>query len=155
VIQRSNYFDILNVVEAAHALTLDGVSFLAADVSSQAFNRLLPWSSARVSEIALSAQQVGEFEKIIEQLITRYADDIRSSFIAEPQDKLRKIVAHFAAINGLCEFPSNRCNAPWVSAVVEADGEVRPCFFHPSFGNLYDTPFEEILNSPKAVAFRK
>jgi Fe-coproporphyrin III synthase len=155
VIQRANYFDILNIVQAAHALGLDGISFLAADVSSQAFNRPVAWSDERVSEIALSAEQSGQLETLIEQLIARYGDEISSGFIVESPDKLRNLPAYFAAINGLREFPSNRCNAPWVSSVVEADGEVRPCFFHTSFGNIYQTPFEEILNSPKAVSFRK
>jgi hypothetical protein len=31
-----------------------------------------------------------------------------------------------------------RCNAPWVSAVVETDGAVRPCFFQQAIGNLAD-----------------
>ena len=155
VIQRANYLDILNVVEAAHALKLDGISFLAADVSSNAFNRPVAWSDKRISKIALSTEQATEFEKLIEGLITRHGDDIRSGFIAESPDKLRKLPAYFSAVNGLREFPSNRCNAPWVSAVIEADGEVRPCFFHPSFGNIYEQAFEEILNGPKAVSFRR
>ena len=47
------------------------------------------------------------------------------------------------------------CNAPWVSSVVEADGTVRPCFFHRSLGNIHEQSLEEILNSPEAVAFRR
>src|SRR5881409_1821211 len=42
VLHRQNYFDILNIVEAAHAIGLDQVSFLAADISSTAFNRPVP-----------------------------------------------------------------------------------------------------------------
>jgi MoaA/NifB/PqqE/SkfB family radical SAM enzyme len=155
VIQRANYRDILNVVEAAHTLKLDGISFLAADVSSNAFNRPVAWSDERVSEIALSAEQAGDLERLIEQLITQYGDEIRSGFIVESPQKLRKLPAYFSAINGLCELPSNRCNAPWVSAVVEADGEVRPCFFHRPFGNIYETQFDDIINGPQAVSFRK
>jgi Fe-coproporphyrin III synthase len=155
VVQQGNYFDILNVVEAARVLSLDGVSFLAADVSSHAFNRPAAWSDERVSAIALKAEQVAQFEKVVEELITRHADDIHSGFIAESADRLRKLPAYFSAINGLGQFPTNRCNAPWVSAVIEADGDVRPCFFHSSFGNIYKAPFEEILNGPDAVSFRK
>jgi Fe-coproporphyrin III synthase len=155
VIQRENYFDILNVVQAAHALDLDGISFLAADVSSLAFNRPVAWAKERVPEIALSTEQVAEFKELIEGLISRYGDDIRSGFIAESPEKLRNLSVYFSAIKGGCEFPANRCNAPWVSAVIEADGEVRPCFFHRSFGNIYEEAFEEILNGSKAVSFRK
>jgi Fe-coproporphyrin III synthase len=38
---------------------------------------------------------------------------------------------------------------------VEADGEVRPCFFHPSMGNIHQQPLAAILNSDQAIAFRR
>ena len=47
------------------------------------------------------------------------------------------------------------CNAPWVSTVIETDGMVRPCFFHRSFGNIYEQPLESIVNSPEMISFRK
>jgi radical SAM protein with 4Fe4S-binding SPASM domain len=47
------------------------------------------------------------------------------------------------------------CNAPWVSTVIEADGEVRPCFFHKPLGNIHDQPLEAILNAPASIAFRR
>ena len=39
--------------------------------------------------------------------------------------------------------------------MVEADGTVRPCFFHGELGNVRERPLDEILNSPEAVAFRR
>jgi radical SAM protein with 4Fe4S-binding SPASM domain len=42
-----------------------------------------------------------------------------------------------------------------VSTVVEADGTVRPCFFHPPLGNINEKPLEAILNSNEAIQFRK
>ena len=62
---------------------------------------------------------------------------------------------YYAALNGLGEFPATVCNAPWVSSVVEADGTVRPCFFHAPLGNVHDAPLEQILNAPQAVEFRR
>jgi Fe-coproporphyrin III synthase len=47
------------------------------------------------------------------------------------------------------------CNAPWVSAVIEADGAVRPCFFHRSLGNIHERTLIEILNGETAVDFRQ
>jgi len=47
-----------------------------------------------------------------------------------------------------------RCNAPWVSAVIEADGAVRPCFFHRPFGSLQGGTLIDVLNSDAAVQFR-
>jgi Fe-coproporphyrin III synthase len=46
------------------------------------------------------------------------------------------------------------CNAPWVSAVIEADGSVRPCFFHPSIGNLSGTTLEAVINGAEGRGFR-
>src|SRR6185312_9975980 len=47
------------------------------------------------------------------------------------------------------------CNAPWVSAVVEADGTVRPCFFHRPVGAVNGLRLEQVLNGPEAVQFRR
>jgi radical SAM protein with 4Fe4S-binding SPASM domain len=47
------------------------------------------------------------------------------------------------------------CNAPWVSAVIEMDGAVRPCFFHPAIGNQRDATLESVLNSAQARNFRE
>jgi radical SAM protein with 4Fe4S-binding SPASM domain len=62
---------------------------------------------------------------------------------------------YYAALNGGGEFPETVCNAPWVSSVVEADGQVRPCFFHPTMGSIHEQPLEHILNSAQAIAFRR
>jgi Fe-coproporphyrin III synthase len=58
-------------------------------------------------------------------------------------------------MHGLCDFPSRKCNAPWVSVVVEADGTVRPCFFHKSIGNMREKDIEEILNGESGLSFRR
>ena len=62
---------------------------------------------------------------------------------------------YYAALNGDGELPPTVCNAPWVSAVIESDGLVKPCFFHQPFGNIYEQPLEAILNSPQAINFRR
>ena len=72
----------------------------------------------------------------------------------ESPAKLRRIVQHFRAHLGQAEHVAPRCNAPWVSAVIEASGDVRPCFFHPVLGNLHSQTLPEILNSPEALQFR-
>ena len=53
---------------------------------------------------------------------------------------------HIMAYN---EFPYKKCNAPWVSTVMEADGTVRPCFFHEAYGNIKSGTLESIINSRK------
>lgn len=155
VVQRRNYFDLPTIIAAAHAIGLDGISFLPVDVSTEAFNRPTPWGDERIADVALSPNEVADFERILEETIARYAGDFAAGFIAESPEKLRRLPRYFAALNGGGDFPETTCNAPWVSTVVEADGTVRPCFFHPPLGNIHAQPLAAILNSDQAIAFRR
>jgi MoaA/NifB/PqqE/SkfB family radical SAM enzyme len=155
VIQRRNFFDLPNIIEAAHEIGLDQISFLAVDVATTAFNRPAPWGNERVVDVALSPNEIADFRNLLEETIRRYANDFASGFIAEAPEKMRRLPQYFAAVNGMGEFPEIHCNAPWVSTVIEADGAVRPCFFHRPLGNIRTRPLEAILNSDEAMAFRR
>jgi MoaA/NifB/PqqE/SkfB family radical SAM enzyme len=155
VMQRSNYRDLPRIIDAAHQLTLNQISFLAVDVTTTAFNRPAPWGDARVATVALSPDDVEEFDRIVEETIAAYAEDFASGFVAERPEKLRRLPRYFRALNGQGDFPEIVCNAPWVSTVIEADGTVRPCFFHRPLGNIHEQPLAEILNSEAAIAFRQ
>jgi MoaA/NifB/PqqE/SkfB family radical SAM enzyme len=153
-VQRLNFHHLRATVETARQIGLRSISFLAADLTSTAFNRLQPWDDARQSGIGLDAEETALLEDEIEALIRDCSVDLASGFIQESPQKLRRIVHHFQAHNGLAQPESARCNAPWVSAVVEADGAVRPCFFHPPIGNISGRGLLEVLNSPEALHFR-
>jgi MoaA/NifB/PqqE/SkfB family radical SAM enzyme len=155
VLHRHNYADLPAIVEAAHGLGLDEISFLAADVSTSAFNRPVLWDDERVSDVALSPNEVKAFEQLVEETIARFADDFASGYVAENPDKLRRLPHYYAALNGVGAFPEVTCNAPWVSTVIEADGTVRPCFFHRELGNIHEQPLDVILNSDEARRFRQ
>jgi MoaA/NifB/PqqE/SkfB family radical SAM enzyme len=155
VLQRSNFRDLPNIVRAAHEIGLNRISFMAVDVSSTAFNRPEPWKEPRVAEVALDPAETAEFAALVEDTIVRFAPDFESRFISERPQKLRRLPRYYAALNGMGEFPKTVCNAPWVSSVVEADGTVRPCFFHRALGNIHQQSLEQVLNSPEAVAFRR
>lgn len=155
VLQRYNYFDFMNIVSAARAIGFDRISFLGADVSTDAFNRVGGWSEKRVAEVALTNDEAADFEGIIESSFHSLKDEYESRFIAESPVKMRKIVQYYKALNGNAVFPGTVCNAPWVSAVIESDGSVMPCFFHKPYGNIYEDSFADIINSDNAVTFRK
>jgi len=155
VIQKSNYRDLPGIIAAARDIGLDGISFLAVDASSSAFNRPEPWTGDRAADVTLDERETAELERILEETLVDQAEAFESGFVAEGPDKMRRIPAHFAALNGAGDFPRNVCNAPWVSTVIEADGTVRPCFFHRALGNLHDDSLEKILNAPDAIAFRR
>jgi MoaA/NifB/PqqE/SkfB family radical SAM enzyme len=153
-IQKANHLHIEDTVRTAKEIGLDAVSFLAVDTSSEAFNRPLLWPVARQSEIALTASEADAFDRQLNQLTLNHADDFASGFIAETPEKLRKIARTFRAHLGEATVVSPICNAPWVSAVVEIDGAVRPCFFHPPIGNLQSSDLQSILLGPRAQEFR-
>ena len=154
VLQRSNYRDLPNIISSARILGLDQISFLAADVSTPAFNRPEAWNMDKVIQVALDEQDTKEFRKVVEESIREFGNLYKRKFIAESPRKMFDLVRYYEALLGEGEFPIKQCNAPWVSAVVEADGEVRPCFFHKSYGSIYRQEFMEIVNSPEAVSFR-
>lgn len=154
-IQKLNYFCLRGTVQAAKTLQLDSLSFLAADLTSQAFNRELIWPVERQSEIALNAMQVAAFEEEIELLIEECKEDLASQYIREHSEKLRRLSRRFREHLGEFAPQAPVCNAPWVSAVVELNGSVRPCFFHHEIGNLDKGTLAEVLNSSEAREFRR
>ncbi len=152
-VQRLNYSRLRETVRTAKELGLRSISFLAADVHSTAFNRPQGWPAERQREVALSLEEIDVLENEMEAMIRELPRD--PGFILESPEKLRRIVYHFRAHLGSVEPISPRCNAPWVSAVVESDGTVRPCFFHQPIGNVRQNSLREVLNSPAAIAFRE
>jgi Fe-coproporphyrin III synthase len=155
VVQRLNFRQWSGTVDAAHELGLDQISFLAADVSSEAFNRPDAWGEERLEDVWIPPGQLGEFQAVLEKLIVQHAADFTTDFIAESPDKLRRIYTYYAALQGKADFPPVNCNAPWVSAVIEADGLVRPCYFHRPMGNIREQSLMDLLNSPQEIAFRR
>jgi MoaA/NifB/PqqE/SkfB family radical SAM enzyme len=153
-VQKANHRSLCDVVQAAKGIGLNSISFLAADVTSDAFNRPLGWEPARQERVALNTTEVEDLDAEVERLIRERDFDLKSGFVVESAVKLRRIVGHFRAHLGQTQHVAPRCNAPWVSAVIEASGEVRPCFFHPSFGNIHKQSLIEIVNSPTASKFR-
>lgn len=150
-VQRENYFCIHDTVNAAKALGLSSVSFLAADVTSEAFNRPGGWTLGRQQKIALDESQIPVLEQELENVFTEWGG---TGFVLENRQKLQRIALHYKAHLGLCQPVAPRCNAPWVSAVVEANGTVRPCFFHRPIGTVTGRALFEVLNGPEAVQFR-
>jgi MoaA/NifB/PqqE/SkfB family radical SAM enzyme len=150
-VQKVNHAFLCETVECAQSTGLDSISFLAADLTSPAFNRPSPWQASRQNSIALCRAELDTLDGEIEQLIQRY---VGKGFVVESVAKLRRIALHFRAHLGIVPPIAPRCNAPWVSAVIEASGQVRPCFFHVAVGNIHQQSFAEIVNGETALRFR-
>lgn len=155
VIHRLNFWNWASIIHEAKHMGLQQISFLPADVTSHAFNRQMAWEEPRQHEILLSQKELPELQSVITRLISEHKADFDSRFISESPGKIQHIYDYYAAFYELNPFPAKKCNAPWVSAVIEADGNVRPCFFHETMGNIRESNLTDILNSSTAIDFRK
>jgi Fe-coproporphyrin III synthase len=125
-LQRANYRELPQFVQLAHDSGVRQISFLAVDVANpHAFGR----SDAFTSDLALRAEDLPVFERLLRELEQARAQDFQRGFIAESAQKLQRILQYFAAVCGQGAYPPVRCNAPEFSAVIGAQGRVQPCFF--------------------------
>jgi Fe-coproporphyrin III synthase len=155
VVQKSNFRDFNQTVRGAKAIGVNRISFLAADISSPAFNHETELTKDRADQIALSASEAEELESLLHTSFVELGEFYDSKFIAESPKKILSIANYYKAINGLTDLRERVCNAPWVSAVIESDGQVMPCFFHEPYGSIYNSTFESLVNSAQAIKFRK
>ena len=158
-LHRLNFRFLPDLITRARALDLHQISFLAADVTSEAFNRpTLPRApddaAASPRRLLLDPEEVGDFERVVEATIRDHASDLASGFVAQGPRELRRLVQYYRAQLGQAAFPPVDCNAPWMSVMIEASGDVRPCFFHPPVGNLRQRSLPELLRSVMPV-FRR
>jgi len=153
-VQKANHRSLRAVIRSANQIGLNSISFLAADLTSSAFNRPEGWLPDRADRVALTPAEIDALEAEVERLIGEHHADLESGFVVESAKKLRRIVQHFRAHLEQTESVAPRCNAPWVSTVIEATGDVRPCFFHPVSGNIHRQSLADIVNGPEALQFR-
>jgi MoaA/NifB/PqqE/SkfB family radical SAM enzyme len=146
-VQKENHSALVDTASAAREIGISSISFLAADLTSTAFNRIEPWSAARQTKIALTVAELAVLEHQVGMLA-------ENPFVIDSPRHLRRIVRHFRAHLELERFEAPRCNAPWVSAVMGIDGSVRPCFFHPPVGSVTSHALDDALNTPRALEFR-
>jgi|SRR5579872_376953 len=150
-LHRENFRELPRLIDEAKALGLASISFLPADVSSLAFGRA---ERPDPTSLVLSRADVEAFRQTVERTIAVYGADFESGFVAESPDRLRRLPRYYAALAGEAPFPSVSCNAPWVSIVIEANGSVRPCFFHQPVGNIRRAPIARIV-AENLRAFRQ
>jgi MoaA/NifB/PqqE/SkfB family radical SAM enzyme len=160
-IHRLNFRFLGPLIVKALDAGFDQISFLAADVTSEAFNRI---QKLRVLDAAaggdepraliLTAEETDEMETVVEDVITTYARELDDRRVVPGPEGLRRLVGYYRAQLGRGPFPTVDCNAPWTSVVIEANGAVRPCFFHAPVGNLRERPLDDLLTQAMP-AFRR
>lgn len=178
-LQKMNFREMPQIIRAALRAGAGRISFLTVDVSSPvAFgprfvaDAALPvigstnvgrasveTEDSSPADSALTLDECDELSAVLDQIERDFADAFASGRIAETPAKLRQMVAYFRAIHSVEAFPPVRCNAPHISAVVEVDGRLRPCYFLPTMGRLHhgadDTTLSQALNSDAALDLRR
>jgi MoaA/NifB/PqqE/SkfB family radical SAM enzyme len=96
-----------------------------------------------------SSAQVSAFEERVDRLAA--AGLLDDGFVLEDVRKLRRLAAHLRASAGEAAFERPPCDAPEWSMVVDADGSVRPCFFHAPVGGARDG-LRALWTSPRHAA---
>ena len=83
-VQRSNFLHLSETVTAARELGLTSISFLAADVDSQAFHRPTAWPLKKKQSVAIPWEEFMDLDLSIEELIASgECGGIRSRIAAE------------------------------------------------------------------------
>jgi MoaA/NifB/PqqE/SkfB family radical SAM enzyme len=146
-IHRHNFRHLADLVTKSQQMGFDRLSFLTADVTSESFNRAgrFPVAADPSPRLTLDATEVDEFEAIIESTLCTHAAAFASGSAIPGPGRLRSFAQYYRAHLGNGSFPPVDCNAPWTSVVIEAKGDVRPCFFHPAVGNLRKRPLADLL----------
>jgi radical SAM protein with 4Fe4S-binding SPASM domain len=125
-LQRANFRELPQFVDLSSQLGARQISFLAVDVANpHAFGRTDHFGA----DIALRCEDLPELDRLLQSMEGSHREAFRSGFIAESPRKLRRIYDYFSALHGRGPYPSVRCNAPEFSAVIDAKGNVHPCFF--------------------------
>jgi len=155
VVQKKNFREMAGMVKLAKSLGVDRISFLAADVLSGAFHRDYAGPATEQSEVMLNKKETTEFRKVMENFVDTYQKEIKSGFISENTGKLFHLVNYFEALAGNGPLPRNVCNAPMISTVITSTGDVLPCYFLPSIGNIRRTPIKQLLDDDNIRTTRK
>jgi MoaA/NifB/PqqE/SkfB family radical SAM enzyme len=163
-VQAANFREIPQIIEAALSADVNSISFLTVDVSNPfAFGSRFPVDLPLTPvehtppSTALTAADLPELARVLDTVERDYAAAFASGRMAETPAKLRRMVDYFGALLGQTAFPSVRCNAPHLSAVIEVDGSLRPCYFLPKMGKIDvgGTPLQTAMNTSTALEIRR
>lgn len=157
-VQRRNYTELAQIVDVAKAAGARQASFLAVDVRNREAFGPRPLNEIALydpSSPALSPDDLPRFAAVLDELEASHAADFESRFITESPAKLRRLHTYFAALHGLAELERPPCNAPHISAVVEVDGKVRPCYFLPAVAQIGEGGLAAALHTEPMRAMRR
>lgn len=94
-----------HTITAVHRMGFDEISFLAADVSSSAFNRAVPWTGDRIDEVAATREDLRGLAEAIERAVTLQPALFENGFVTGGRASLDKILRYYGALSGARHVP--------------------------------------------------
>lgn len=154
IVQKANYQEIPRIVEYAQGLGMSGIYFSPADMSAGGFGWSQAPDASQLREVLPGEDDLVQLRRVLETAASHPALH-RRKFIIDSPRRLVYIHNYYAA--GLAKTRARRsyCSLPWLSAVVTAEGEVRPCHFLGGLGNIRKESLIRIADSKTARDFRK
>lgn len=153
VIQKENFREIPQIISLGRKLGANKISFIPADmISDIPFGR-----SGKISnqnKVILSLRELAKYKEILKSILETQKQNLKSGFLVEQGYDLIGVYDYYASFHGLKKPVYPKCNSGWTAIVVDFQGDVRPCFFYESIGNITKTSLEEILHSDKMVDFK-
>ena len=154
VIQKKNFMHIMQMVDFAQSINANRISFLPVDILSDSFGRYSKETALAHEDLILSEDEIKQFREHIQTMIEKYKEEFATKFISDSPQSLLNRVQYFEALLGKNSFPKNNCNAPNVSAVITSNGNIQPCFFLSSFGNIREQSLTQAVNNKQIRAVR-
>ena len=156
-LQAANIGSLLEFLEFSRRLGVDKVSVRPVDALSGGFARNEP-SAGRADKLVPGEEDIERFSRAIDTVGRTYARELRAGVLKPDVNGWRMIHDYFLACRGRGRFPPRECHALYISLTVEANGDIRPCFFLPPVANvngLTEKRMEEITRSEDLVKVRR
>lgn len=153
VIQKENFREIPKIINLGRRLGANKISFIPADMTSGvSFGRSEKMQNQ--NKVILSVKELVEYKKILKSILEAQKQNFKNGFLVEQGCDLIRVYNYYASFWILRKPVFPKCNSGWTSIVIDFRGNVWPCFFYKSIGNITETPLEEILYSDKMVNFK-
>jgi radical SAM protein with 4Fe4S-binding SPASM domain len=155
-LQKGNILHLSEFIGFVKGLGVYSISLRPLDAYSEGFGSEYGQLPIRNSLLP-SKDDLTEFPKVLTQIQRDFPADLASGFITPNIAGLSKMRDYFLAKTD-DSFPKTRCPAPFSSYVIEANGDVKACFFSEPFGNLHNIPmadWKKLINSDRARKARE
>lgn len=156
-LQKENLQGLADFIAFSKTLNVDRVSVRPVDAFSRAFGRE-EWRPGLVEDLIPSEAEIGRLSELIDKIGRNYRQDIRNGFLRPNIKGFRMIRDYFLACRGGGDFPGRKCDMPFISLTMEADGDVKPCFFLEAFADIHEiekSGIEPIIKSQRLAEIRR